>query len=482
MFLKGSGGLVTLSYQDKLDIRNERRLRFFNIVMVVSFLSGTVGQLIEGVSLIDSLYGSLVMFVLSYTSGPTNILINIGRFGAAFFTLNAVLAIVGTFFMIVGDRIKGQRKDSMYVYGDSNISEELMQTRKNVIDGRNGFVPASNYVLVGNEVDNLHFYVDHRDRLAERKVYLKTETLPGISLGHEHLRSFCLEELGAEEFWKKYSLVEKAFNEDGSPAHLSIAIIGFNKLGEEILSHGLRACAFTDVTWHIFGDTNRYRMLHANLDELDIHCYPEEWFNELDIVKNADMIIVTSQNHQLNIIYDFFLVAADWKVHICSSFGDSEEGKSIFLQHRSGSVPEENLIFFDWRKAGGNLERLRQQETAESIKKDNLKKLIADEWENLDTFRRYAYLSLLDFRDLKQKLVDTWGDKIDEDMIVRIMHRRMRNYYLINNWCYAEFPDPDDPSADENNTLRLHRGICPYDDLSPERKEREKEIVRRLYY
>ena len=65
MFLKGSGGLVTLSYQDKLDIRNERRLRFFNIVMVVSFLSGTVGQLIEGVSLIDSLYGSLVMFVLA---------------------------------------------------------------------------------------------------------------------------------------------------------------------------------------------------------------------------------------------------------------------------------------------------------------------------------------------------------------------------------------------------------------------------------
>ena len=471
---------MSLSESDKKDKREIRRLRFLNALMALTLIMGVAGGLWAGESFFDSLFNTLLMFALNNSIPPANILLNVTRFLAAFFTLSAILAVVENLFLILGDRIRGKRKDSMFVFGSKRDSEELRKTQKQVIDGSNGFVDASNYVLLGSEEENMQFYLEHYDRLADKHVYFKTETLPGVLVGTEHFQSFCPEELAAEQFWVRYPMTDFIRWDEG-PADLTVVVIGFEKLGEELLFYGLQACAFANVTWHIFGDTHRFSQTHFNLDKLNVVTYTEPWYDHIDVLRRADRIIVAEQQQQLKVISDLFLISADWRLYVCTVFSREENGAGLLLRHRSGTIAAENLILFDWKSEAGLLSQTRRAQVNETnSRSDAFIALMRNDWEKADTFKRYSYLYLLNFREQIKVLKERWGDRITTDELARIVHRRMCNYYWYHNWSYAENPDPDDPEAVEYLPKRLHRYLRPLEDEDTEQKARERHIVEAL--
>ena len=460
------------------------RMRFLNMLLAFTVVVGMAGQLAVGVSFDESLYRTLLMFGVNYTIEPANIAINIARFSGALFTLSAIIAIVESMFLIVGDRIKGHGKNSVFVYGDSDASAEMMLNNKNVIDGRNGFVDAKSYVLLGTEQQNLDFISRHRERLEGRNVYFKTEVLPGLMVDNAKFMSFCLEELGAQAFWQQHAMVDRAYDSDGNPAHLSVAVIGMGKLGEELVYYGVQENSFAEVDWHLFGDTHRYEKLHTNLALLNIHVHEAEWYDNIDILSDADMIILSHANDQIRTICDMFTVRADWKIYACIDREYGGAGKSMIMQHRSGTVSEDNLIVFNWKREGGKLE-MQQKERFDALVA-KLESGAASELNDTaldgdDTFSRYTRNYFLSFVDLERRLEQCWPDKLDNRERTRILHNRLCGYYWLNNWHYSETPVPDDPTAFECLENRTNRNLVDFDDLSEEQQQQEIDIVNSFF-
>ena len=115
-----------------------------NSVLIIALICGITRLLIAGETIIDALFHTLMMFTLAYFWKPANILVNIARYLAAFFTFSAIITLVFSAFRILVDRIRGMKKDSTYIYGDNEIAKEYMEKNKKAIHGIHGFVDADN--------------------------------------------------------------------------------------------------------------------------------------------------------------------------------------------------------------------------------------------------------------------------------------------------------------------------------------------------
>lgn len=457
-----------------------------NCLLVIALVCGIVGQLIGKETVSNAIFRTLMMFVLGFFWDPQNVLVDIARYLAAIFSFSAVATIVFSAFQILLDRYRATKKGSTFVYGDNENAKVFLEYNKKAIHGINGFVDADNYVLLDEEEKNLKFLLDHREELKGKHIYLQTENIPGFLFNENNLRAFSPEELAGRRFWERYDLIRQAYDEEGNPRKLTVSLIGWGKLGEQILFYGLMANSFADVTYHIFGNSELFEKLHADhLEDLQIKAYETDWYDHIDVIKKSDLIIIAEQNNQIKLISNLFLVSAELRVVVCAAFRGDVENKQMLLHNRAGTIPEENLTFYNWRRAAQSLESLIQEEKLleadlekEQYSQKKLRKKIQQDWEMLDTFKRYAYINLLDLRRVYEKLKETWGDLVNEEELLRILHTRVLHYYWFHNWNYSPLPDPEHPEQDENVTKRLQRRLRPLEDLTEEEKELELRIVK----
>lgn len=229
-----------------------------------------------------------------------------------------------------------------------------------------------------------------------------------------------------------------------------------------------------------------FEKLHEDhLEDLQIKAYETDWYDHIDVIKQSDLIIIAEQENQIHLITNLFLVSAELRVVVCAAFRGDLANKKLLLQNRAGTIPEENLTFFNWRKASQSLEALKKEERLLSADLDKekstqkgLRKKIQQDWATLGAFKRYAYLNFLDLYQVYEKLKAVWGDIITEEELLRIIHNRVLHYYWFNNWNYSPLPDPEHPEKSENETKRLQRMLKPLEELSDEEKELELGLVK----
>ena len=249
-------------------MRREKAQKFYlfilNCLLVIALLCGIIGQLIAKETVSNAIFKTLMMFVLGFFWDPANVLVDIARYLAALFTFSAIVTVVFSAFQILLDRLRGTKKGSTFVYGNDENAKVFLENNKKAIHGINGFVEADNYVLLDEEEKNLIFLMDHREDLKDKHIFMKTENLPGVLYRSNNLRAFSPEEQAGRKFWERYNLIEQAYDEEGNPRKLTVSLIGWGKLGEQILFFGLMANSFADVTYHIFGDSEIFEKLHAD--------------------------------------------------------------------------------------------------------------------------------------------------------------------------------------------------------------------------
>lgn len=197
------------------------------------------------------------------------------------------------------------------------------------------------------------------------------------------------------------------------------------------------------------------------------------------------MIIIAEQENQIQLINSLFMVSSELRVVVCAAFRGDEANKKLLLQNRAGTIPAENLTFYNWTKASRSLEALKKEErllNADLDKEDftqkKLRRRIQQEWVSMDTFRRYAYLNLLDLHQVYDKMRKVWGDRVTKEELLRLVHNRVLHYYWYHNWNYSPLPDPDHPEKELNEVKRLTRRLRPLEELSEEEKDMEYRIVQ----
>lgn len=329
------------------------------------------------------------------------------------------------------------RGDSIAVYGDNIHRKEMVQALGSCgIDAGEDWewVKAKKYLLLGNEDENFRFYGQYREAFAGHTVYLKSENLAAEGILDPHLRLFCPEETAARLYWRRNCLYET------SCAHghrLQIVFLGFELLGEKLL-------------------------------------------------ESADRILLLPQKGQLGMAGKLLASTTGTAFEV---FTVEDDGFELL----SG---REHLHVLEWEKEAWNPANVLGTEIFEHAKKLNLHyaHLYGDveensenmelEWGKLDRFTRYSNVSAADYHKIRVHMMKTDGWSMDVtslspeqmELLAELEHIRWCRYHQFHNW---RMGIPKN-GARKDATLRIHKDLIPYDELTKEEKEKDKGNIRML--
>lgn len=460
------------------------------LVFLFPLLCGMAGFVIlEKQPFLDSLYSCIGMYVLNYGDTPSNLLLELARWTAPLVTASGVIMAVAAFRTFLGNRMKYLRRDSVAVYGPEEEKAALLSSLgRRGIDGGERFVPAQSYILAGEEEENFAFYHCRREKLLNRRVYLKCSSLREQSAAGADLKLFGPEETAARLFWKRCNLYEASAEKNHC---LKLVLIGFGRLGEEVLKQGLLNNVFSPgqkIEYHIFGDGEAFCAIHSGLCEIEdpVLFHKEPWYQSRELLEEADLILLLTQEKQAGLLESLLLAVRHSRVIVFSS---GASGVQLLAE-------QERFRLFPWKEEAGRLENIMEEPLLERAKRINLRYCSLyqgtpendgtkeAEWRKLDAFTRYSNISSADYHEVRLKMLKVMGMPADAgrlssevlELLAELEHIRWCRYHYLNNWSYGV------PAGGKNKdqVLRIHKDLIPYRELCEEDKEKDRENIRIL--
>lgn len=365
----------------------------------------------------------------------------------------------------------------------------LEQLGKRGVEGRDEFVPAGRYILAGEEEENVLFYRAHRKALKDKEVFLKCRSIPAPLAAENGVKLFCPEDTAARLFWKQRGM----YAISRSNGHrMSIVLLGFGRLGEELLFHGLQDNIFDPgqrITYHIFGQGQEFRAVHAALDSISdpVVFHEEPWYSCPELMEEAALVLALPQPDQLAQVQGLLRLSRRKEVDVLVS----EEFPFNMLEER------ERLRLFLWEREACRLKTVFGDELLELAKRINLRyRHLHDgvdeteeekerQWLTLNGFLRYSNISAADYHEIRLQMLEEMGLPADwqwlspeqTELLAQLEHIRWCRYHFLNNW---RFGQPE--NGEKKDTVnRIHADLVPYEDLEEEEKEKDRENLRVLF-
>lgn len=433
---------------------------------------------------LDAVFHAISLYAMGDLDTPPNLCVEIARWTAPVVTASGVIWIFSNFRECFGNWICYLKGNSIAVYGcDSDVDGILEELKGLGIRGKDSFAAAGRYILLGSEEENFAFYRQYQEKLKEKKVYLKCDSMCAKNAG-PNLKLFCEEEIAARAFWKKSGLSEQAKN---SGYQMKIVMIGFGKLEQELLLWGLQDNLFSPaqrLEYHIFGDGSRFRSVYHELDQVSdpVLFHDGLWYEELSVLQDADRILIGQANE-----LEALLFALPEKT--IDVLAENEEMLKTLEE-------QDRLRCFYWKKEAHRLEYILEDALQENAKRINLRyaKLYNQveeneqnketEWSKLDTFTRYSNINAADYHEIRCRMLATWmkeqgrtkPDREYEEFMAELEHMRWCRYHYLKNWKYGV---PEN-GKNKDKKKRIHKDLVPYELLSEADKEKDRENVRIL--
>lgn len=468
------------------------RRSFFRVpgtaVFFVPLLFGLIGfAAVDGEAFLDALFKSVGLYTMEYQETPPNVWIELGRWTAPMATASGILLIAVSLRDRFRNYIRYCRGDSIAVYGPDQEKKPLLaKLGWRGIDGKARFVRAQRYILLNSEAENFDFYTNHQQELRQSTVYLKCSSLPAQSVSAPGLSLFCPEETAARLFWKQRRLYDVSARRGH---RLKLVFLGFDKLGEELLTCGLQINLFSPdqrIEYHIFGDGSAFSAVHTELHFISdpIFFHPEPWYTALPLVEEAQMVVVLEQKDQLSLLKDLLLAVRRENIDV---FGTGSAGVKLL-------AGQERLAVFDWRREAQALEHILGDELLELAQRINLRYAhlncnvpensgtMREQWQLLDAFTRYSNIGAADYHEVWLGMLDVMGISENPErlppeameLLAELEHIRWCRYHFLNNWRYGQ---PEN-GAGKDSQRKLHADLLPYRELSEAEKEKDRASIR----
>ena len=468
---------------------------FLRLLFFVPMMLAFIGLMLDGSGLLDAIYRSMGVYGGGFGDTPPNILIEFARWTGLIATASLFVYVIKILRERAGNFIKYHLiRNSVAVYGPESEKNKLSGIKSlHKIDGKDRFVKAQSYIILNDEAENFSFYNEHKSELQSKKVYLKADS--AWSRFVDNVKIFCPEEAAARLFWKwdrlwenssPYGIIEK------SPGHkLNIALLGFGKLGEELVYWGMQSNVYfadQEITYHVFGDCSEFLRTHTSLKYISdkIISYADDWASHLDLIENADIVIVTEQKNQNALIKDLLFTTVRHGIYIFSANDSPTEDLMVINGIKDRFLP------YQWQSEAYKWENIATDKLFEEAIAVNKQYMDNNpeygvEWEKLDAFAKYSNVSAADYDFVRFKILSAMGielpahsDKLTPDVLgilSELEHIRWCRYHFLNNWT------PMKKTADgktKDNSNRRHAYLVEYNELDDAVKKLDDNVVNRL--
>ncbi|MCR5640474.1 MAG: hypothetical protein K6G04_03870 [Lachnospiraceae bacterium] len=470
---------------------------FLPVLVIVPFIFGVIGYTQAGIPLKDAMYDSVSLYVIQQNADSTNVCTEIARWTAALVTTAAVLTLLKRVSIYLYNRMMSIFPNSTVLYGEEEACKELSGRTKRCFYSEEAVNHAHNQVIMfAEDYDNLQFYQEHRLQWKDRQIYLCLRDLDLSFLkttGSANLHVFNPDQMMARALWK---LPEIHRVLKGNLTR-NIGIVGFDSLGHQVLNYGLLQNIFyknQTYTYHVYGDSRFYQLNkpHFTTMNKDVVIFHQgELTEELGKTDALDLIICTEQ-------VSFDLLEALWirypKAEIYCQFSTDlklaelmKDNRIHFYGNAEDVYTLENIITENLYAGGILLNYNYNHNGAEIVGTKNLLanqsawKQARLEWGQLDEFTKGSNLASADYLEIVQQLKEDAHYKMmsveDRDWeLAELEHVLWCRYHILSHWNYGIPADGKNKDA----TLRIHKCIVPFEELSQEDKDKDLQVIQGL--
>ena len=462
-------------------MKNKLHIIWKPTLILIPFILGMVGFIMDGVSFLQAVYLCIRLYAMEHEGTPANAYIEIARWLAPLATAGSLVLAVNALRRSVHSTIARLTGRSVAVYGPKSEKEAMLKTLGvRGIDMDKRPVKANSYILLGDEKENLDFYSMYLQDL-DKDVYIKCNSLPAQASNRANMHLFSPEEIAARLFWKEHCPYELSVQ---NGHQLCIVLIGFGKLGKEVLLSGLQNNIFDanqHIEYHVVGPERGFAQIYHELNQITdpVIFHPGTWAEQMDIIRRANMVIVAKQHNQLEVLRDLMLALPGKRIHVLSS---QPEGTDLLAD-------QAELVCFDWKRQSMQPESILSNRLDNYAKRINLRyahlyegvEETVDEreiqWAKLNSFTRNSNISAADYHAIQLLMLneEALTDKKLE-WLAELEHIRWCRYHYLNNWTYG-LPDN---GKNKDAAKRVHRSLLPYAELSDSEKEKDRENIRIL--
>lgn len=435
-------------------------------LFLVPFVIGSAGYMIAGNRVTDSLYAGFSLYFTNIVLDSYNLWIEIARWTAPLATATAILSIFEKAGRNILWWLQSRLGDSVAVYADADIRIIFDKKTKVFYAGRNVKHSAkSHIIMLDSDTDSLKFYEENKDKLKGGSVYIGLREIDfGLVKEQKEVSFFDINGAVSRLLWKQVALWEEQKDK------VSVAIWGRGNLSENILVYGLLTNLYSQqqkITYHIVGNDS-FKIKHPQLplmNDDEIIFYSEEDFDSWELIRKADIIIIAEAvsaallqalavNGRSARIYYYSQMAGD--VGSCLQFANLNP------------FGRDADIYTD--------ENIRQEKLVEEAKKLNLEYAVKyngeKDWNKLSGFLKWSNISSADFGHVLEALLRE-NLELDDNILAELEHIRWSRFHYLNYWTYGEPLD----GRNKDSVAKIHKCLCPYHELSPEDKSKDKTVV-----
>lgn len=459
-------------------------------LVILPLLLGMIGLwVMAGEPLLDALFSCVNMYVLNYGDPPVNLFVELARWLAPITTLSGIMLTLRAIRDQAYCLFRCWMGDCVAVYGPEESSTRLVeQLGRRAIRGGDRLLSARQYILLGNDSTSFDLYHQIARTHPTAEVFLQCADVRPQSVSSPRLHLFSPAETAARLFWKEHSLYPLSAAHDH---RLTIVLLGFWPLGEDLLYYGLLDNIFHPdqrIEYHIFGGDPRFAAVHDQLDQLSdpVIFHPEPWWENLDLLRRSQLTLLLPQEAQAAEAQDLLLAVPEQNLVVFTDGSPTtellvhERGLKVFPWLDKALTPD--LILQDTLLSLAKQINLRYAHIYNNVEETPAAR--EAEWAALDAFTRYSNISCADYHDIRLQMLDALGWPADPaqltaeqmELLAELEHIRWCRYHYLNNW---RLGTPENGKR-KDPKRRLHTDLIPYCDLDQPAKEKDRENIRVL--
>lgn len=477
-----------------MKIRESKTLTFIVkiLIFVTPCILGIIGYLKAGDDILQALYSAVSLYLLNYFEAEWNVFIEIARWTAPIVTVsgfllilkNAVQGIKDFFLYISGKAVVIYCEDEIQHVLKKNIRNSIIVSKDKVYSGAKDTI-----IMLSDDLESLDFYYRNEKKFENGNVYLRLGQIDSFLLKKHKVKFFNETELIARIYWKECNLL-KYLKDD--TMKVKIAIIGFDQLGQKLLSFGLINNIYAkhqSIEYHVWGNNASYENLFSEIDFMNgdsVTYHGENWEEDFGKFAEFDRIIV-SQEQNIEMLQTLLYICDDTEIDYYNN------GEAVFENIFEGNMlrsfgawdnilTEANIMSEELCRLGMELNYSYSTNYSEDCddfmsKESGMKNL----WERLDGFTKASNLAAADYHEIRLMILKAQGKTDDsfteeeQEDLSRAEHIRWSRFHFVNHWVYKPLE-----GARSNRSKRIHTYLIPYEELTDDVKKMDWDTILRL--
>lgn len=441
--------------------------KFIPVLGAVPFILGFLGYYKAGVPITNALYGAFTLYFSSPSAEGYNGFIEVARWTAPATTITTVTYMLQNAWEKLTWFVESRAKDSIAVYAETDFSIADYVGKPVIYAGKKIIPKARSQILLfKTDRENIEFYEANKKQFQNKDVYIGIREIELGFFKDAKAVFFDINGTIARLLWKEIKIWTLGKNK------VTVVIYGDSVLGQSILSAGLLINLFhvdQQVEYTFITDCHSYERKHKDMElwNADRIFYVSKEDRTVDeILESADIVIVADE------------VSLDTLQTICVC----TRCKEIYY-YAPNKNPISELLHMESLHPFGKNEQIFSNE---NIRQENMlagakelhqqykeKHGSAENWGNLSGFLKWSNISAADYLDVMKQLKPGAGD----EMLAQLEHIRWSRFYTLNYWSYGTPKD----GKNRDETLKIHKCLVRYDELTQEEKEKNRDVVKQMY-